>query len=190
LLAPDFKSARISMAHQKVPAVPEIAIAARMAVNREAPNKVIAAIRRCSPYWALCHAFLVPPRPGIPAKAHIHRMTTRTRDAAIFVSPIAPEIRPNTTFRHGDAEYGGQSAGAGASFDRVRPDCSASAECTRKSDMGLIPIKLGVASGQRGDAGFSARDVSASWSALCRHDILTAEVREIALAAPEGRTMQ
>jgi len=53
LLAPDFKSARISMAHQKVPAVPQIAMAARMAVKREAPNKVIAAIRHCSPYCAL-----------------------------------------------------------------------------------------------------------------------------------------
>jgi hypothetical protein len=68
LLAPDFKSARISMAHQKVPAVPEIAMAARMAVNREAPNKVIAAIRRCSPYWAVCHAFIVPRASGYPRK--------------------------------------------------------------------------------------------------------------------------
>jgi hypothetical protein len=50
LPAPDFKSARIWKAHQKVPTVPDIAMAASMAVKREAPNKVIAAIRRCSPY--------------------------------------------------------------------------------------------------------------------------------------------
>jgi hypothetical protein len=41
------------MAHQKVPAFPAIAMAASMAVKREAPNKVIAAIRHCSPYCAL-----------------------------------------------------------------------------------------------------------------------------------------
>jgi hypothetical protein len=68
--------------------------------------------------------------------------------------PIAPEIRPNTTFQHGGAEYGGQSARTGALFGSIRPESSAWAESTRKSDMGLIPIKLGVASGQRGDASF------------------------------------
>jgi hypothetical protein len=41
------------MAHQKVPAVPQIAIAASTAVKREAPNKLIAATRRCLPCCAL-----------------------------------------------------------------------------------------------------------------------------------------
>jgi hypothetical protein len=41
------------MAHQKEPAVPQIAMAASTAVKREAPNKLIAAIRQCAPYLAL-----------------------------------------------------------------------------------------------------------------------------------------
>jgi len=52
LLAPDFKSARFAIAHKKVPAVPQIAIAASIAVKREAPKKLIAAIHRCSPCGA------------------------------------------------------------------------------------------------------------------------------------------
>jgi hypothetical protein len=55
---------------------------------------------------------------------------------------------------------------------------------------GLDPNKIGRREWATATHVFSARAVSASWSALCRHDIFTAEVREIALAAPEGRTMQ
>jgi hypothetical protein len=126
------------MAHQKVPAVPEIAMAARMAVNREAPNKVIAAIRRCSPYWALCHAFVVTlsscrRAPGIPAKAHIRRMTTRTRDAAIFVSPHCARNSAKYNFlaRRRRRRIWRR---VGASFDDARPDCSAGVECTKSKN--------------------------------------------------------
>src|SRR5260370_34663678 len=96
--------------------------------------------------------------------------------------PIAPEIRPNTTFWHGgaDAADGAPSARQCASLDGVRIVLHAWSAPSRKSDVGLIPIKLGAASGQRGDASFFGApsffcaNLSASWSAVCRHDILTA----------------
>jgi hypothetical protein len=152
LLAPDFKSARISMAHQKVPAVPQIAMTARMAVNREAPNKVIAAIRRCSPYCALCRAFIAPPRPGIPAKAHIRRTTTKnTRCRHFCVAPLRQKFDQMQPF--GTAvptpKDGAPSARDYASLDGVRIVLQAWSARSRKSDVGLIPIKLGVASGQQ-----------------------------------------
>jgi hypothetical protein len=55
-------------------------MAASMAVNREAPNEVIAAIRRCSPYTPFVTLSLCRRAPGIPAKAHIdHRKIQNTR---------------------------------------------------------------------------------------------------------------
>jgi len=143
LLAPDFKSARISMAHQKVPAVPAIAMAASMAVKREAPNKVIAAIRHCSPYCALCHAFIVPPRPWHTGEsAYPLRRDKEHAMPPFLCRPIAPEIRPNTTFWHGgaDAEDGAPSA----RLARRTPDSSACVDCTKSQiRCGLDPNKIG-----------------------------------------------
>jgi len=60
----DFKSVRVRMIHDKLPAVPKIAIVANIVVKREAPNKIIATTRRGTsrytrPYDTLC---VVPPR--------------------------------------------------------------------------------------------------------------------------------
>jgi len=97
LLAPDFKSARIAIAHQKVPAVPAIAIAASTAVKREAPKKLIAAIRRCSPYCGLprIHRAAAPWRISEDAYSLLDEKHPM---GSFLCRPIAPEIRPNAIF--------------------------------------------------------------------------------------------
>jgi len=142
LLAPDFKSARISMAHQKVPAVPEIAMAASMAVKREAPNKLIAAIRRCSPYCALSRIH----RAAAPWRISENAYSLLDEKHAMGPSlcrPIAPEIRPNAIFWRGaDAEdYG--AVGARVRRFRRSPDSSACMKCTKtKIRCGLDPNRI------------------------------------------------
>jgi hypothetical protein len=156
LLAPDFKSARISMAHQKVPAVPEIATAASMAVKREAPNKVIAAIRRCSPYCALCHAFIVAPRPWHTRESAYPLHGDKEHAMPPFLCrPIAPEIRPNTTFLARGRRRRLGAVGARVRLARRTLDCSACVECTKsKIRCGLDPNKIGSREWAAGDASF------------------------------------
>src|SRR5262249_8759730 len=60
---PDFKSARVTRIHAKLPAVPQIAKVASMAVKREAPNKLMEVIPRRTPHYAESAAENVPPRP-------------------------------------------------------------------------------------------------------------------------------
>src|SRR5258708_24068710 len=90
--------------------------------------------------------------------------------------PIAPEIRPNTTFWHGGTDARRwRAVGARLRLARRSPDCSAGVECTKsKIRRGLDPNKIGRRECAAGDASFFCANVSASWSAVCRHDIFAA----------------
>jgi hypothetical protein len=96
LPAAAFSSERVWMAHQKVATVPERATAASIAVKRDAPNALIAAIRRFAPYClgSCTHCAGAPPR-SPTARCTPDR---RTHDAIILCRRITPEIRPNPIF--------------------------------------------------------------------------------------------
>jgi len=84
----DFKSVRVRMIHDKLTAVPKIAIVASMAVKREAPNKIIATTRRGTsrytrPYGTLC---VVPPRSIFDSPQL--RLDNKTSSAQFVATPM------------------------------------------------------------------------------------------------------
>jgi hypothetical protein len=81
--------------------------------------------------------------------------------------PITPEIRPNTTFWHGPTPQMARRRCACALRDGVAIVLHAGSAPSRKSNMGSIPIKLGVASGRRGRCKFFRRAMCRRRGARC-----------------------
>src|SRR5215468_4336985 len=93
-----FRSARVSMAHQNVAAVPEIARAAKMAVKRDAPNTLIYSIRRFfAPVFRSGHAVMRRRTLASCGNAMVGERQS-TCNASSLCRPIVPEIRPNAIF--------------------------------------------------------------------------------------------
>jgi len=190
LLAPDFKSARVAMAHQKVPAVPAMAIAASTAVKREAPKKLIAAIRRCSPYCGLprIHRAAAPWRISEDA----YSLLDEKHSMGYFcAAPLRRKFDQTQSF---DAARTPKIAAAvGPRVPRVRrsPDKFCGHEMHQtKIRCGLDPNRnCRAARGQQGNASFflraRRRRRGAPYVAVISWPRC---VREI--AAPHGRTIQ
>src|SRR5579883_1472777 len=151
------------MAHQNVPTVAERATAASTAVKRDAPNTLIAAIRRFAPYqvWTRSRRIAAPSRP--PKRDGL--LDTKTFYADIFVSSCC----------------GGNS---GERQSSVLSPLSR-ADAALRPYVGVIPIGMRRLRGQAMQV-FSAHDVRASWSAACCRDILASAPRACTRGARRG----